>query len=150
MSLKSIIHPVIVVFLLATAYSAPASGAQPAQPAQELFSKGSTLANSGDYFQAASYLARAIDVDPRYMPAYVALSVVYINHRSYSLAIGTLNKALAIDSRNENACYLLAMLYEETGDVSNAIGTWEKYLTINPHGSRSDAAREHLRNLKGS
>ena len=120
-----------------------------AQSAQEYFSKGTALSNSGDYNQAAIYLSRAIDTNSRYIPAYIALAVVYINQKSYYQAISTLNTAISIDGRNDNAYYLLAMVYEETGDIYSAISTWERYLTINPRGSRTDIAREHLKNLKG-
>ena len=113
-----------------------------------LFSKGRELANKGDYEGALQYFMEAVAVSPDYVPAYIAMAVVYVNMKRNYEAIDTLEKVILLDEDNANAHYIIAMLYEEVGNAYDAIAAWKRFLELSPRGGRANIAGEHLKRLE--
>ena len=116
---------------------------------RDLFRKGSNFANKGDYDRALECFNEAIQINPEYIAAYLAMAIVCVNKKIYYKAIESLNNIIYLNKKNANAYYILAMVYEEVNDTFGAIDAWNNYLELNPKGGRSNIAREHLRRLEG-
>lgn len=100
MKSRSLIIFTAVFFIL---FSIPA-WAQPYDPmkvnkkAQALYNQARQRAEDGSLPIAAGLLNQAIEADPNYVEAYLALAVIYGNLKNYSSSIRQFEKAFAIDS----------------------------------------------------
>jgi tetratricopeptide (TPR) repeat protein len=86
---------------------------------------------------AESAFLRAIELDPQFDKAYVALSQLYAASGQYDQALAKLNGALQTNPRNLPVMMLSGMLYEQKGDIQRAQETYEQLLALNPRFFRA-------------
>jgi tetratricopeptide (TPR) repeat protein len=99
----------------------------------------------GDEAGAESLYRRAIEVDPDQPEAHYNLGYVMLERGDARVATGFFERALLGDPRFSDAHFNLAMAWEQLGERARARPHWRRYLELEPTGTWSDVAREHLR-----
>ncbi|MDP9150103.1 MAG: tetratricopeptide repeat protein [Myxococcota bacterium] len=99
----------------------------------------------GDEAGAEALYRRALEIDPRQPEAHYNLGYVLLERGDSPGAVGFFERALEGDPRFADAHFNLAMAWEQAGDRGRARPHWRKYLELEPSGTWSDVAREHLK-----
>lgn len=99
----------------------------------------------GDETGAVELYRRAIEVDPRQPEAHYNLGYVMLERGDARGATAYFEQALHGDPRFADAHFNLAMAWEQVGERGRARPHWRKYLELEPNGTWSDVAREHLK-----
>lgn len=71
---------------------------------------------------------KAIELDPEFADAYIALGVVYLRTGEFKGGIFCLEKALEIDPDSQWALYNLGLAYLNSGNTSKALEYFQQYL----------------------
>jgi arylsulfatase A-like enzyme/Flp pilus assembly protein TadD len=87
---------------------------------------------------------KAIELDPEFADAYIALGVVYLRSGEFKGGIYCLNKALEIQPNSQMAVYNLGLAYLNSGDRSKALEYFTRYL--NDYGQ--ELSPEEAENIK--
>lgn len=87
--------------------------------------------------EAKSYLKRAIDLDPDFIPALNNLGNAYMLTGDTAEAEKIFTEIILKDPKNVLAYGNLAVLYEDKGDIGKAKNMLEKVLHINPNDARA-------------
>ncbi len=85
-----------------------------------------------DYENAGSYFKKAIELNPRFIHAYIELSAVYAALKNFHDAIAILRKALEYDPNFDRLYYLIAKYAYKNNDLKRAMKSIEKAIEINP------------------
>jgi tetratricopeptide (TPR) repeat protein len=101
---------------------------------------GNIRFRKGDDAGAEALYRRAIDVDATQPEAHYNLGYVTLERGDAASAV----RAIASDPRFADAHFNLAMAYEQLGDRARARPHWRRYLDLEPTGTWSDIARQHL------
>ncbi len=99
----------------------------------------------GDEAGAEALYRRALKIDPRQPEAHYNLGYVVLEHGDARGAVAYFERALEGDPRFADAHFNLAMAWEQAGDRGRARPHWKKYLELEPTGTWSNVAREHLK-----
>ena len=99
----------------------------------------------GDETQAEKLYRCALELEKTQPEAQYNLGYMMLNRGEPALCIGYFEGAIASDPRFADAYFNLAMAYEQVGDSQRARGCWQRYLELEPSGTWSDIARQHLR-----
>jgi tetratricopeptide (TPR) repeat protein len=98
----------------------------------------------GDEIGAERLYRQAIAIDQRQPEAHYNLGYVMLERSDARAATVHFERAIEGDPRFADAHFNLAMAWEQIGDKRQARTHWEKYLELEPSGTWSDVAREHL------
>jgi tetratricopeptide (TPR) repeat protein len=99
----------------------------------------------GDEAGAEVLYRRAIEIDTRQPEAHYNLGYVMLERGEALQATTYFERALGSDPRFADAHFNLAMAWEQLGERPKARPHWKKYLELEPSGTWSDVAREHLK-----
>lgn len=83
------------------------------------------LASVGSYDEAITYLQRAIELRPAYLPTQFELAGLYLARDEDQSAIDLYDHILAIDPRNARAMLRLCLAYRKIGEFARALGFCE-------------------------
>jgi len=83
------------------------------------------LTSVGSYSDAITYLQRAIELRPAYLPTHFELAGLYLARDEDQSAIDLYDHILAIDSRNARAMLRLCLAYRKVGEFARALGFCE-------------------------
>ncbi|MBI4242222.1 MAG: tetratricopeptide repeat protein [Candidatus Rokubacteria bacterium] len=105
----------------------------------------------GLYYEAVEAYKKAIDLDPQFLEARMALGEVYEDKGLYRDAIGQYRTVVDLDPKHTGALYNLALVHEKV-DPREAIAHWERYIAVASQLPAEkdwvDVARQHLKKLK--
>ncbi len=99
----------------------------------------------GDEPEAEKLYRRAIEIDPHQPEAHYNLGYVMLERGEARIATEHFDRALEGDPRFADAHFNLAMALEQLGERGRARPHWRKYLDLEPTGTWSDIARDHLK-----
>ncbi|MBI1791141.1 MAG: tetratricopeptide repeat protein [Acidobacteria bacterium] len=88
--------------------------------------------NGGDAQQVREALSSAAQVDPRFVPAGLALAKLDVREEKYDSARQILDRFLAANDRNVEARLTLAMLENKLNNIPAAIENYRKVLSLQP------------------
>ena len=94
---------------------------------------GWTLHLAGQETEAAQILQKALQQNPKLVPALNALGIVYLVSGDLSAAVQTHQQAVALDSNNEIAYYNLALAYQRLKQFDLALPPGQKAAKLEPH-----------------
>lgn len=102
-----------------------------------------------DLASAATYLSRALDVDPNQKDLYIRLANIYMasSPANNAEAVKVLNKATAVDPSNPDVYLKLGTAQNGMGNTEAALLAWQKYLQLAPSGEYADIIREQVNML---
>jgi len=95
-----------------------------------LLMKGKYFKAIGKTELAVTWLKRAIQRNPLFLPAMMELGNVYFSLKQYEAAIEILTDALAIDSEQPYALATMGDIYYDNGDLETAIFYYDKAISI--------------------
>ncbi len=87
---------------------------------------------------------RALEVDARQPEAQYNLGYLVLERGQPDAAIPLFHGAIQADPSFSDAYFNLAMAYEQSGHPSDAKTYWRGYIGLEPEGTWSDIARQHL------
>jgi tetratricopeptide (TPR) repeat protein len=99
----------------------------------------------GDEPGAENLYRRAIEIDPDQPEAHYNLGYVMLERGEAAQATAFFERALAGDPRFADAHFNLAMAWEQLGERARARPHWKRYLELEPVGTWSEVARDHLK-----
>lgn len=110
-----------------------------ADPSREtairVFNEGAEASRRNDTAQAATYLRKALEVDPTLDQAYSALSGLYLTHKQFKEAVEVADKMLARDAGNLEALTVRHEAYKGMGDKAKAAEALAALSAANAGGS---------------
>ena len=80
------------------------------------------LQSVGSYSDAGSYLQRAVELRPAYLPTHFELAGLFLARDEDQNAIDLYDHILAIDPRNARAMLRLCLAYRKVGEFARALG----------------------------
>jgi tetratricopeptide (TPR) repeat protein len=89
----------------------------------------------GETNRAEATLLKAIELQPKYRPAYLALAKIYVASNRYQPALDKLQGVLAANPKDVKALMQVGMIQSEMKDYAVAAQTYEKLLAVNPQFS---------------
>jgi outer membrane protein assembly factor BamB len=95
--------------------------------------------------EAAEHYARALEIDPQFLPARINLGILYSKLQQNERAAQILREALAV-REDKNVRYNLAVVLEKLGQAKQAREQWEAYLKLEDNEDMKNKIREHLKN----
>lgn len=99
----------------------------------------------GDEAGAETLYRRAIEIDPDQPEAHYNLGYVMLERGEAQQATAFFERALRGDPRFADAHFNLAMAWEQAGERARARPHWKRYLELEPVGTWSDVARDHIK-----
>lgn len=90
------------------------------------------LQSVGAYEDAVSYLQRALELRPSYLPLHFELAGLYLARNENQSAIDLYDRILALDARNSRALLRLCLAYRKVGEFSRALGFCEDAAAEDP------------------
>ena len=100
--------------------------------ATDHYDRGVAYYLDGEYDQAFSELAKAIEIDPRLARAYVIRGVAYNDKNKFDLAIADFSKVIEIEPTNAHAYVSRGFAYLYIGEFDLAIADYSKAIEIDP------------------
>ena len=110
----------IVMFLACGGKPRTTPGQMQPDSAEFLANQGVGYLNAGQLEQAEKTLQKALQKNPRLLPALHALSLVYVYRRDFAKAIDTLNRLILSSPNFYDAYNLLGTVYTEQGNYQLA------------------------------
>jgi DNA-binding transcriptional MerR regulator len=98
----------------------------------------------GDEAAAEALYRRALEVDEGQPEAHYNLGYVLLERGEPGASVAYFERAIAADPRFADAHFNLAMAHEQLGQRGRARPHWRRYLELEPSGTWSDIARQHL------
>lgn len=99
---------------------------------KEATAKGIEYGKAGKYDEAITELNKAIELDPRFVPAYANRALAYQGKGKLNLAIDDCTKAIELDSKYIPAYINRGTIYGAKGDYDSAIADFEKAIKLKP------------------
>jgi tetratricopeptide (TPR) repeat protein len=96
--------------------------------------RGKIYEAQGDFTHAEADLSKAIDLDPKLVPAYLLLAQLYVATNRQQQAIEKLSESVE-KNKNAPALMLIAMLQDNLKNFEAARDAYEKLLTLAPNFS---------------
>lgn len=93
-------------------------------------------------------VSKAIELDPKLMPAYAFRAVGYSRAMQYDKAIADLTQAIALEPGRWALYSLRAMVYAQKKDTGNAIADFQSALGHNPPAASADLIRQRIAALQ--
>lgn len=121
-----------------------------------LMQVGAIYHASHQYEQAAAYYGKAVQLDPKNVPARTKLAASLYRGGNPDGAIDQLNQALSLEPNDANSLFNLGMVkFEGKQDSKGALAAWQKLLKTNPQLSPERKAEvqklmEHVQNGPGN
>ena len=112
-----------------------APGQQAAQispDAEQVFVRGTTALQSGNYDNAVRAFQKVVELDKDFPPAYLNLGLAFHSLNEHAKAIASLTKALELDDRLEGAALFLGIEYVEINFPEKARKPLERAVTLKP------------------
>ena len=97
-----------------------------------LLNQGMAFYEKGQYDRAITYFNKALEINPRYAPAYTVRCDVYLVKGQLEQALSDCNKAIEINPRDAEAYSFRGHAYAEKGQYDKAIADFTKAIEINP------------------
>ncbi len=113
-----------------------------------LFRRGQSLYKSGQIQAAVKILEKAVDVNPRGVPALVTLANAYFEIDKNAMAIQMARRALKANPRSARAFLTLGTIYQTMGNKTDAVKAYRSYLRLQPRGRFSADVRSILSTLE--
>ncbi|MBN1496863.1 MAG: tetratricopeptide repeat protein [Spirochaetes bacterium] len=98
--------------------------------ADDSFDMGVEWIQLGNYDKALIYLNRAIELNPHFIYAYIALARVHATKKMFSESIQTLKRASRLDPGFDRIPYLMAKYAYKNGDYKQALQCIDRALAI--------------------
>lgn len=102
-------------------------------PVQTLL--GMLKSGTGDQEQAIVHFGRAIEIDPKYYPAYQGMARAFEQQGNSDKAANTYKRAIDLKPEYWAGYKDLGIYYLNKGEISNAIGQLEKVIELTPKNS---------------
>jgi len=99
--------------------------------ADDSFDMGVEWMQLGNLDKALIYLNRAIDLNPKFIYAYIALSRLFARQNKFSEAIQILKRASRVDPSFDRLPYLMAKYAYKNGDFKQSLQCIDRALAIN-------------------
>lgn len=114
---------------------------------------GTALNYQGYYPQAVKQFQKAIELNPKYAPAYMNLGITYYYMKRFQDTVASENKSISLNPNNPEAYFFLAQGYESQNNRPQAISNYKKFLQISLGQDRykgySDTAKQRIAALGG-
>ena len=85
-----------------------------------------------EYKEAETIFKQCLEIDKKFVNAYIALSSIYKNQNNFNECINLLNEVIRIDRSNSKAFLELGIIYSHSGEVKKGISLLKKSLDIDP------------------
>jgi tetratricopeptide (TPR) repeat protein len=108
------------------------------------------LVNGKDYPQAIQLFTRAIEIDPKYAPAYHGRGVAYLNQGERDRAIADFSEAIRLDPTDARALYHRGVAYFRSGDYDRALPDFSEAIRLSPASANGYLARSKVYAKKGN
>ena len=102
-----------------------------------LYLEGILKKTEKDYKEAENIFKKCLEIDKKFVNAYVALASIYNNQNNFNESINLLNEVIRIDSNNSKAILDLGIIYSNLGEVKKGISFLKKSLEIDPLNSEA-------------
>lgn len=103
------------------------------QDAIIMYNRGTVLAATGDYQEAAKCLEKATQINPSFTDAWYNLALVYIKLQRLEKALQILRNLATNYSREKTYHYSLGVVWREMGMLEEALKEFELALSIDPN-----------------
>jgi tetratricopeptide (TPR) repeat protein len=100
--------------------------------ATEWYRKGSEALRAGNNNEAIAAYSKAIQLDPKYVRAYIDRSFVYNRLGNYQQCFNDANKAIELDPGDARAYVNRGVAYSRLGNAQLAINDYNKAIGLNP------------------
>ena len=97
-----------------------------------LYLEGILKKTQKKYNEAKTIFKQCLEIDKKFVNAYIALASIYKNQNNFNECINILNKVIGIDSRNSKALLELGIIYSHLGEVRKGISLLKNSLDIDP------------------
>ena len=97
-----------------------------------LYLEGILKKTQKEYKEAENIFKQCLEIDKKFVNAYIALSSIYKNQNNFNECINLLNEVIRIDSSNSKAFLELGIIYSHLGEVKKGISLLKKSLEIDP------------------
>ena len=84
------------------------------------------------YNEAKILFQKCLEIDNKFINAYIALASIYKNENNFNECINLLNKVISLDSQNSKAISESGIIYSHLGEVKKGILLLKKSLEIDP------------------
>ncbi len=143
-------RPSFALFLLFFIFFSPRSFSQWYNPdkvnkkAAEINEKAYLAATEGNYKESVNYLNQALQIDPKFLDAWLSRAGIYGNLKNYTSSVADYEKALELD-RLYAEVYLLpySISLAGTGNFEKALETVNKFLQTPRLNAQSKKAAEY-------
>lgn len=112
------------------AYLPFGGGSKPLLKADQHLNQGLTFASSKDYNNAIIEFTKAIEVDPKYAPAYVNRGVAYMQQKKFNKALDDLKQAEGLNPKDKMVYYNLSAFYSIQNQRDRALDALDKTLEL--------------------
>jgi CheY-like chemotaxis protein/TolA-binding protein len=109
--------------------------------------QGQKLYRAGKLKAAAESLEKAVEANPRGVPALVALANAYFELDRNQKAVEMAKRALAVDPKSARAHLTLGTIYQTMGKNGQAKQAYQQYLKLEPKGRFAQDVRSILKSL---
>ena len=123
---------------------------------------GRAAINSKQYSQAVDHFNRAIQIAPKYAPAYHGRGVAYFHQGEWDRAIADFTQAIQLDATDARSRYDRGVAYSRVEDYDRALTDFGDAIRLKPgyarayrargwvYGKKGDAARAEADRQKGA
>ncbi|MDB4962367.1 MAG: serine/threonine protein kinase with repeat [Myxococcales bacterium] len=120
-----------------TPTDSPAEGGSVEQKASFFANLGTQQLASGDTGNAAASFKKALELDPRHVPAVIGMGEIALRQGLFGDAIAHLRKAARMSPRSARVFTLLGEAFLSSGNSSDAASNFKKALQIEPDNARA-------------
>lgn len=96
------------------------------------YSQATMASNQKNFDDAISNYKQAIEIDEKYVDAYLGLGVAYYEKGQFDLELEAYQKAIEIDPNNADSLWYLASAYEDLGKFDQALKYYQDALKVKP------------------
>ncbi len=100
--------------------------------ATDWYRKGLSFARAGNYDETIAATTKAVQLDPKYLLAYVTRSFAYIRLGNYQLAIADCNRAIELDPKISMAYVNRGIAYAKLGDYKQVLADSNRAIELDP------------------
>ena len=97
-----------------------------------LYLKGILKKTQKDYNKSKTIFQKCLEIDRKFVNAYVSLASIYKIENNFNQCINLLNKVISIDNENSKAIFELGIIYSHLGEIKKGISLLKKSLEIDP------------------
>ncbi len=97
-----------------------------------LYLQGILRKTQKDYNEAKTIFIKCLEIDKKFINAYIALASIYKNENNFNECINLLNQIIDIDKYNSKALLELGIIYSHLGEVNKGISLLKQSLGVDP------------------